>query len=232
MKKLGSLSVFFPTYNDSFILPYFLTRLYSVLPTIAKKYEVIAVNDGSQDNTQEMLLMLQNKLSYLKIIQHKKNIGYGAAIRSGIEACKYEWVFYTDSDGQYDPIELKKFVARVTPKIDVIQGIKLKRNDNPMRQILGYLYNASVHVAYPIPVHDVDCDFRLIRRKLLKKISLTADSGMICLELVLALTKAGAVFTELPVTHYPRIIGKSRFFRPIPLFKTAVEQYRFYRRRK
>lgn len=230
MKKLLSLSVFFPTYNDAIILPYFMTRLYFILPTVAKKYEVIAVDDGSRDNTYEVLLMMQKKLPNLHIVRHKRNKGYGAAIKSGIRACRYEWVFYTDSDGQYDPVELVKFVNKVTPEIDVVQGIKLKRNDNVVRKILGDLYNTSVHVAYSVPVRDVDCDFRLIRRSFLNKIKLTANSGIICLELVLKLARAGAIFTELPVTHHARLIGKSRFFRPIPLFKTAVEQFRFYRK--
>src|SRR5438552_2733797 len=128
MKKLTSLSVFFPAYNDGQAIPILLAKTYAVLPKVAKKYEVIVVNDGSTDETASIISLLKKQYQDLKIIEHKKNRGYSGALQSGFRAACYEWVFYTDGDGQYDPEELEKLVAQVNDKVDVVNGYKISRN--------------------------------------------------------------------------------------------------------
>lgn len=229
MKKLNSLSVFYPCYNDAKIMPYLILKTYQVLPSVAKKSEVIVVNDGSTDDSFSVLRSLRKKYPSLRIINHSKNLGYGQALISGFRKARYTWVFYTDGDGQYDPEDLSRLVKKVSDQTGVVNGYKRGRQDNVVRILVGSLYNRIMHQLYQLPIKDIDCDFRLIRRSLLTKIKLTSSSGTICLELIYKLKKAGARFREAGVHHYPRPFGVSQFFRLDHLINTFSEQLRFFK---
>ena len=94
----------------------------------------------------------------------------------------------------------------------MVNGYKLDRLDGVLRKVVGTLYNAFLHKIHSLPISDVDCDFRLIKKNALNKITLKSTSGMICLELVMKLHETGAIFKEVGVNHYPRRFGKSQFF--------------------
>lgn len=222
MKKISSISIFFPTLNDANVLPDLISKAFTAARLVTHNVEVIIVNDGSTDDTKNVVKKLQKRFPALRVITHTTNQGYGAALISGFNASKKDWVFYTDGDGQYDPMELTKLVKKAKPNIDVVNGYKTKRADSWIRTVTGNLYNWFAHRIYPLPIADLDCDFRLIRRSKLQKIHLTSSSGAICLELVTKLQKAGARFTEVPVSHYPRRFGNSEFFRFHHLKKTLL----------
>lgn len=226
MKKLKSLSIFFPALNDEKSIPLLIKKAYKIASRTASDFEIIIVNDGSTDDTIRVVKTLQKKLRGLKIISHKKNLGYGATLTTGFANAKYDWVFYTDGDGQYNPEELKKLVEKLDGKVTVVNGYKLERKDPWMRVFLGEIYNGFLQKIYRPPVTDVDCDFRLIKRSLLKKIKLTSKTGAICLELVVKLKLAGGEFEEVGVHHYPRLYGTSQFFRLPHLVNTLHENLR------
>lgn len=232
MKKLTSLSVFFPAYNDAKILPYLVTRSHKVASKITSDFEIIVIDDSSTDNTREILVELKKRYSNLRFIHHKKNLGYGAALISGFRSATKEWVFYTDGDGQYDPNELLLLVKQLKEEVDVVNGYKLHRSDNILRKAIGSSYNIILHVLYDLPISDVDCDFRLVRRSLLNKISLTSSSGIICLELIIKLKKAGAHFAEVGVHHYKRPFGHSQFFKPKHVAKTIYDNVTYVMKSK
>ena len=231
LKKLKSLSIFFPAYNDSKSIGMMVEKAYSVGSKISDQLQVIVVNDGSQDHTAEVLDKLKIRYPDLEIITHANNKGYGGALRSGFKNSRNEWVFYTDGDGQYDINELVKlFSMTANEAVDVINGYKGSRADGFTRKILGLVINRLLHVVYDVPVKDIGCDFRLIRNSKLKKITLTSDSGLICLELVLKLKQKGAKFVDIEVTHLPRKYGKSEFFNRRHLFKTLIDQWSFWKK--
>lgn len=223
MKKLSSLSVFFPSLNDAKILPYLICRTYGTVSKITKDFEIIVINDGSTDETKEILKVLEKKLSCLKIIHHEKNLGYGAALIAGFQQAKKDWVFYTDGDGQYDPAEIELLMNKLSENIDVVNGFKLGRSDNYLRRIIGSAYNIGMHKLYDLPISDIDCDFRLIRKSLLDDIDLKSSSGNICLELILKLRKKGTRFAETGIHHYPRPFGHSQFFNFRNISKTIFD---------
>lgn len=229
MNKLSSLSVFFPCLNDGKSIPGLLEKTYEVLPKITNDFEVIIIDDGSTDDTPQITKKLRTKYKNLRIIRNKKPSGYGGVLKIGFGSAKKDWVFYTDGDGQYDPSELKNLVEKVTHEIDVINGYKIKRQDSIVRKFLGASYNLVLHIRYHLPIRDVDCDFRLIRKSKLNEIKLSSNSGAICLELAMKLKKQGAKFTEIPVHHYPRKHGKSTFFNLTNLFRTLSENIKLYK---
>lgn len=222
-KSRDSISVFFPAYNDAHSIVPLVSEALRVLPELTDDYEVIVVNDGSKDETGPVLDELARTSPRIRIIHHATNRGYGGALRSGFGACAKDLIFYTDGDGQYDVRELPRLHALLAPGIDVVNGYKLKRADAGRRKLIGAAYNRLAHVLFRLPVRDVDCDFRLLRGSALAKIDLASSSGVICVELVHKLHRAGCTFVEAPVQHYPRLHGRSQFFRPGRVARTALD---------
>ncbi|MFN3326248.1 MAG: glycosyltransferase family 2 protein [Bryobacteraceae bacterium] len=224
-----SISVFFPAFNDAPSLPGLVGRAFEVLQSAADDFEVIVVNDGSRDRTGEVLVELQRIHGpRLRVVTHPKNRGYGGALRSGFEAARKEIVFYTDGDGQYDVGELPKLLALMRPGVGLVNGYKLQRNDPWHRIWIGNVYNRFARFLFGIRIRDVDCDFRLIRRDLIEAIHLTSTSGTICVELVRKLELSGCEVAEVGVRHYPRLHGRSQFFRVRSLLRTFAQLTRLW----
>jgi glycosyltransferase involved in cell wall biosynthesis len=219
----GGVSVFFPAFNDAGTITQMVMDALSVLPTVTDDYEVIVINDGSADETGPKLEEMAAAHPRLRIIHHSRNLGYGAALRSGFASASRELIFYTDGDGQYDVKELVGLLPLLTEDVDVVNGWKLKRADTWRRVALGGIYQRLARMLFRLPIRDVDCDFRLIRRSALNRIALTSSSGIICLELVRKLHAAGCVFAETPVSHYARRHGRSQFFTLPRVGRTLVD---------
>lgn len=208
------VSIFFPAYNDAPSLPSLLQRTFDTIRRVAADYEVIVVNDGSVDETGEVLEQLRRKYApFLRIVTHPRNLGYGAALRSGFAAAAKEYIFYTDGDGQYDPAELENLLRAATPTVGLVNGYKVQRSDPWRRIAIGRVYNAFARWLFQIRLRDIDCDFRLIRRGALSLDSLRCTGGPICIELVRSIELSGCPVVEIPVRHYPRRHGRSQFFR-------------------
>jgi glycosyltransferase involved in cell wall biosynthesis len=224
-----SLSVFFPAYNDAPSLPALLEKAFAVLPALADDFEVIVVNDGSHDATADVLAGLQKRYGpRLRVVTHPENRGYGGALRSGFAAATKELVFYTDGDGQYDVGELPALLERMAPEVGLVNGYKLERHDPRHRIWIGNVYNRLARLLFRIRIRDIDCDFRLIRRRLLEDIRLTSTSGTVCVELVRKLELSPYRVAEVGVHHYPRLHGRSQFFRLRSLAKTLYQLLRLY----
>jgi glycosyltransferase involved in cell wall biosynthesis len=224
-----SLSVFFPAYNDAPSLPGLLAKTFAALEAHVVDYEVIVVNDGSCDDTAAVLEQLRSQYSpHLRVVTHPRNRGYGGALRSGFEAATKEFVFYTDGDSQYDVSELPRLLELVGPNTGLVNGYKLERHDPAHRVWIGKAYNFCARLLFRIRIRDIDCDYRLIRRALLERIHLTSTSGTICVELVRKLEMTGCGVVETGVRHYPRLYGKSQFFRVRSLATTFYELARLW----
>lgn len=218
--RLSSLSIFFPAYNDGRTIADLVFRAQRIARQLTGDFEIIVVNDGSCDDTAAVLAALQTRIPALRVITHAVNRGYGGALRSGFAHAGKEWVFYTDGDGQYDPLELERLAAVVDSTVDVVNGYKQRRSDSLLRVGIGAAYNAVVRLAFRLPVRDTDCDFRLIRRGRLAGVTLESDSGAICVELVKKLQNAGARFADVAVSHYHRRHGASQFFTLVRIWAT------------
>ena len=229
MTKFPSLSVFFPAYNDAPSLPALLEKVFLTLEEFVADYEVTVVNDGSQDKTGEVLEQLRTQYEpYLRVVTHSENRGYGGALRSGFESATKEYVFYTDGDGQYDPRELPKLLRLTTPGMGLVNGYKIERNDPRHRIWIGNVYNFCARLLFRIRIQDIDCDFRVIRRDLLRDLRLESTGGAICVELVRKIEISRCAVAEAPVHHYPRLHGKSQFFRVKSLGVTFLELVRLW----
>src|SRR5256712_11120932 len=175
--------------------------------------EVLVDDDGSKDLTGSVLDRLANELPFLRVIHHDRNLGYGAALISGFKNARKDLIFYTDGDGQYDVREIHNLLAQLKPNIDLVNGYKVKRADAWYRIWIGALYRRMMKWVFRLSIRDVDCDFRLLRRYIFETISLESASGVICVEMAKKFDRAGFRMVEVPVSHYPRMHGRSECFR-------------------
>lgn len=207
-----AISTFFPVYNDWGTIGSMVALAIVTLEEITDDYEIILVDDGSNYNTKQVLNFIENKFKNVKVIHHKKNRGYGGALKTGIAESTKEFIFYTDGDAQYDVQELTKLVPQMVDNVDIVNGYKIKRSDPLHRVIIGKIYHIVTKTMFGFPIRDVDCDFRLMRRAIFDKIDLESNSGVICVEMIKKIYDAGFKFAEVPVSHYFRASGKSEFF--------------------
>lgn len=226
-----SITVFFPAYNDAASLPALISQTFNILSRCVSTFEVIVINDGSSDRTGDVLAELANGYTpNLRIITHTRNLGYGAALRSGLAAGTGQWIFYTDGDGQYDPADLERLLSVADSETALVNGYKIKREDPAHRIAIGWIYKHLARALFRIRIRDIDCDFRLIRRKYLSCTELRSTSGTICVELVRSLELSGGKIKEVAVAHYPRLHGRSQFFRVRSLATTVVQLCELYLR--
>ncbi len=223
-----SLTMFFPCYNDAATIGSLVAGAHVVGTESGRDFEILVVDDGSKDNSLEILEALKEKYPELRVVAHGTNRGYGGALRSGFSNAAKDLVFYTDGDGQYDVLELRKFLPVLQEGVDVVNGYKIARSDPFHRVVIGKVYLVLMRILFQFHVRDVDCDFRLIRKAALERISLRHSSGVICLELVKKLELAGFRFVDFPVHHYHRVAGKSQFFNFRRLFATGVNILRLW----
>ena len=207
-----SLSVFFPAYNDVGTIASLALVAHMTARQITDDYEIIVVNDGSPDHTGELLDEMAGQFPWLKVVHHAKNRGYGGALRSGFATAAKDLVFYTDGDAQYDPRELLKLYEALTPEVDFVNGYKLGRSDPLHRVVIGRVYHGFVRAAFGLKLRDVDCDFRLMRRRVFEKVELNRSSGVICVELMKKVQDHGFRIAQVGVHHFHRSYGKSQFF--------------------
>ena len=227
-EKPAGLSVFFPAYNDSGTIASMVIRAVQAASELTSDYEVIVVNDGSADATPQIADELARTYPRVRVVHHAKNRGYGGALQTGFRSATKEFIFYTDGDAQYDPVELADLWAKMTPGVDLVNGYKISRSDPFHRIIIGRVYHHTVRLLFGLKVRDVDCDFRLMRRAIFEKIDLEKNSGVICLEMMKKIEDAGFRIVEVPVHHYHRAFGRSQFFNVRRIAKTGVDVLRLW----
>lgn len=212
-KNLSSLTIFFPFYNDEGTVVKQISEAFHYGGKITDDLEVIAIHGGlSLDNTLKKIREQKKKYPELIIIDKSNNKEGYAVIKHGFKKASKEWIFYTDGDRQYHLSDLEKLVKKqFETNADIVNGYKVFRQDSFIRFFLGDVYRILAQLLFRLPIADVDCDFRLIRRNSLTKIKLESQDSSILPELIKKLQLAGAKFAQIPVNHYPRIWGKSNY---------------------
>lgn len=228
--KGRSISAFFPAYNDGGTIASMVVSADWVLRSLTDDYEIIVVNDGSADYTGEVLEELAQRYERLRVVHHQRNRGYGGALRSGFAHATKELIFYTDGDAQYDVRELPKLLSALTDGVDLVNGYKISRADPFYRIVIGRLYHWIAKLAFGLNLKDVDCDYRLMRRRIFDQVSLECNSGAICVELMKKVQDAGFAIAQVPVSHYHRAYGGSQFFNFPRIYRALRDLASLWRR--
>jgi len=217
------LSIVIPVYNEEANIKNVVSNSIFYIRNYLKNFEIIAVNDGSQDTTSARLAEMQILYPELKIFSNKKNKGYGFAVRKGIEYSRKEWVLVMDGDGQIRIEDFQLFWEN-RKYYDFILGYRKRRNDNLYRVILAKFGNCISNLVLGKQIKDINCGFKLLKKKDLEKITLKSEGNIISFEILYNLFKNNKDrFLQLPVRHYKRKQGKQTGGRFDVIIKILLE---------
>ncbi len=143
---VASLSIVLPAYNEEANIERSVEQCVAVASRLAKQYEVIVVDDGSSDGTRGVVEgLVRHSQNKVRLLSHHTNRGYGAALRTGVTSARYDFVFFTDSDNQFDVSELEYFLP-LMDEYEMVTGFRVYRYDTVLRCMLSWIYNRLVGV--------------------------------------------------------------------------------------
>jgi len=202
-----SISVFFPCYNEQDNIAKVVDQAVRVLDGLQADYEVIIVDDGSVDRTGEVADRIAAADPRVRVIHHPSNRGYGAALQSGFRAATKELVFYTDGDAQFDLNELPPLLP-LMKDFDIVSCYRMDRKDKAIRRLNGWLWTKMNDVLFSLNVRDLDCAFKLFKRRIFDNITMESQGALIATEILARAVRKGYTITQRGVHHYPRTAGQ------------------------
>ena len=235
-KKILELSLFFPTYKEEDNIGRVVQDAKKILQKVAVKWEIIVVNDGSSDRTKEVAEKLakddKQSLSLrggrIKLVNHPKNRGYGGALKTGFKSAKYEWVAFTDSDGQFDFSEIGKFIAK-KDEADLILGYRLKRADSFLRKVYTFGWSLLARILFGLKAKDYSCGFKMIKKQVFDSVQpLVGEEKVTQIEFLVKAKKKDYRFAEVGVHHYPRLAGKQTGAKLNVVFKSILDLFKLW----
>ena len=203
-------------------------RVVRALQANTSAHEVIVVDDGSRDGTAAILEGLERSTPTLRVVRHAANRGYGAALRSGFDAARYEWIFMIDADNQFDPEEVARLLAEEA-EADIVAGYRRRRRDPLLRRLNALAFFTLVRLLFGRLVRDVNCAFKLIRSDLLRQLDLKSSGALINTELLVKARRFEARIVEVPVEHFPRESGRQTGANPRVVLRAFAELIAFRR---
>jgi glycosyltransferase involved in cell wall biosynthesis len=207
--RAAGLSVVLPAFNEEPNIGPMIEACLAALPSLAEDFEVIVVDDGSHDGTGEVAReWVERSYPSVRLLTHDRNLGYGAAIRTGLQHADKDLVFYTDADRQFDVAELAYFLPMIRD-YDLVIGFRVYRYDMAVRSLISWFYNRLVAILFRVRVRDVDCAYKLMRAEVRDKLPLQTDDFFIDTEIVACARKWNFRIGEKGVRHYPRVAGET-----------------------
>ena len=229
MREPISLTIFFPAYNEQENLASAVQdalRVADGSPYIGD-YEIIIINDGSIDATQAIAERIAAENERVRVIEHQRNRGYGAALQTGLTAATKDWIFFTDADRQFDIVELQNLLVHI-PTHDAVIAYRAPRRDPLMRLVNAKVWNLLNNILFGLHVRDIDCAFKLLQRSDVQNLRLLSRGAMINAELLIKLARCGVRIKEVPVSHLPRLRGSPTGAKPSVIFRALREMVMLY----
>ena len=225
----NGISIILPALNEEGNIEAAIQDIQLYFHSREEKYEIIVINDGSTDSTGEIAERLVKENGSVRVIHHPINKGYGSALKEGFENSKYKYVFFTDSDRQFDIKGLDILLPLIkTDAVEIIMGYRLKRKDPFLRRFLSWGYNSLVGYLFDLNVKDIDCAFKIFRKDIFSKIEIESKNFFVNTEVLAKAMYFGFNVLEVGVPHFPRTAGKTTVtLKHIPL--TLIELYRIFK---
>ena len=208
-KKLPELSIFFPFWNEEKNVEPVVLKAAEIAPSIADKWEIIIVDDGSDDSTLKIAERLAGNDKNIRVISHQPNRGYGAALKAGFENAKYDYVVFTDGDLQFNFSEVTNLIEKIDD-FDIVIGYRTKRRDKKIlkRLLLMNLLKIGDFILFGFHFKDIDCGFKMFKKSAIEAISpLHSEGAMITTEILAKAKRKKLKIAQVGVTHYPREFG-------------------------
>ena len=206
MNNPKSISLVFPLYKDKSTVKIMISKSLQILRKTKKKFELIIVDDGCPQNSGKIAQLHAKNNSKIKVFFHKKNIGYGAAIKTGIKKSKYECIFLIDGDNEYNVNDLPRML-KAFKNNDLVITRRYKNKNNLNRIFISWVYNKILRFLFKTNFKDVSVGSRLLSKKLKNKIILKSDTPFLNAELAIKSKYCGYNIVEVGIQHHPRVIG-------------------------
>lgn len=226
-KRLSSLTVLFPCYNEEANVERVTRQALAVCPAVAEEFEVLVVNDGSGDRTGEIADRLAGELPAVRVVHNRYNQGYGGALRRGFGEARKEWIFFTDGDGQFDLAELAK-LPPMLERCDIVCGYRLVRRDPWHRRVNGWCWTGLVGLLFGLWLRDVNCAFKLLPRSLFEQITPRSRGALINAEILARARARGYRLGQVGVHHYRRTAGSQSGAHPKVILRAFAELVRLW----
>ena len=216
------LTWFFPAHNEEPNLVPLVDEAMGTLPDLADTWEIVIVDDGSRDATPSIADELAALHPEVRAVHHPTNRGYGAALRSGFAAARYDHLAFTDGDRQFKVADLSRLIERFQAGgADVVVGYRIKRADPLVRTVYAKLYRLANRVWFGLRVRDIDCACKLLTRASLEGVHVESGGAFFSAELLIKLRARGRRIAEVGVPHYPRTAGSPTGAKPSVVFRAV-----------
>jgi dolichol-phosphate mannosyltransferase len=205
----GPVSLVIPAYNEAAGIRQAIAEADTALARFAPDYEILVVDDGSQDATAAIVREAAQANPRLRLLQHEINRGYGAALRTGFEAARFDRVAFTDADCQFDLSDLARLVS-LAERYPLVAGYRVNRQDPWQRRFYSWGYNLLVRSLLGTRVRDCDCALKVFRKEVLAELLPQTQGFFVNAEILTRARQRGHAVVEVGVRHRPRQHGRSK----------------------
>jgi dolichol-phosphate mannosyltransferase len=213
---LRQLSLVMPAYNEEAGIQTAIAEAREALAGLDYEFEILVIDDGSSDRTAHFTEEMSILHPSVKLIRHGVNRGYGAALRTGFDAARFDLVAFTDADSQFHLEDLDRLVP-LTDEFPIVAGYRLDRQDSWRRRFFSWGYNRLVRTLLDTGIRDCDCALKVFRREVLPFILPQTGGFLANAEMLCKARRLGLQVAEVGVRHRPRTHGSSKVsLRDIP----------------
>jgi glycosyltransferase involved in cell wall biosynthesis len=206
--KSLSISVVTPIFNEEESITDVVLEISHMLQNNFQTWELIAVDDGSTDNSFGLLTQLATTIPNLKLVRLGGNFGQTSAIAAGIRMASGEFVATIDADGQNDPLDIPVMLAEFREEVVMVAGWRKVRKDTLSRRLPSRIANWIISKSSGVPLHDFGCTLKIFRSEIIKDVLLIGEMHRM---IPLLIKQRGGVIVEKVVNHRARIAGESKY---------------------
>ncbi len=223
------VSLFFPVFRDERSVRTVAEKALKLLTELCSDFEILIVDDGSPDRSGEIADELAREHRSIRVIHHGKNLGYGAAVRSGLAASRFEYVCQTDGDDEYEVEDFKKLL-KLRDRYDLIISFRYKKIYSSTRIFVSWVYNKLLRILFRMPFRDVSTGLRMIRKSVVDDLELESTSSFVGAEIAIKAMLKGYRVGEVGIQTFPRVFGKGATVSPSNILATMFDIFHVYRR--
>jgi glycosyltransferase involved in cell wall biosynthesis len=222
-----TISAVLPAHNEAENIVQAVESLAAILSDLTPEWEIVVVDDGSDDETARLVIELSHNREQVKLARHSVNRGYGTALKKGIELARHQILFVMDADLQFDPAELKTLLP-LAKQYDIVLGYRRRRREHVGRRFNARCWGLLMRSLFGLQVQDINCAFKIFNRRVFDHITIRSRGAMVCSEILILSKKLGCTIKEVPVTHYPRRRGRSSGAKPKTIYRAFSDLVRLY----
>ncbi len=222
------LSLVFPVFDEEANIGSLLRTALEIGTRLDPNFEIVVVDDGSRDRSAEIIDTWCAANARVRVVRHPSNLGYGAALRSGLREARGELVFFSDADLQVDLAELEKLLEHAD-EFDIVAGYRSPRRDPWPRRIIARVWGLGVRVLFGLRVRDIDCAFKVFHRRVIESIEIASIGAFVNTEILARAASSGYRIHQVPVSHRRRRHGQQSGARPRVIVRAVVELFTLYR---